>query len=277
MSLCEVPGCGRPVADAPVCGTCADQAAEALRAVAGDGRLQGLDADLEVTFTRQARIGDGGRRGSVTPLPWHPGAAESIAEVRAVLVGWCRVLHGDHPDADGAWPADTLADMAVWLCARVEALRHHPGGSEAIGEIVDVVARAVRVVDRPPERWYAGVCGAPAEGGHCEVDLYARADAAMIACPVCGTQWDVAERRRWLLDLAEDVLAYPVMIAQALSNLGTPVTPVMITRWVQAGRLIDHGRDGAGHRLYRLGDVIDLAHEHARRQNDRRAGRSAVP
>lgn len=274
-TLCD---CGRPVQDAYACGACAGQLEDALRTITGhqgrDTWAHGLGIDLDIALMRLSRLGGTGGRTGAVPLLYDPRASTARAALRNTLVGWVRVADeasGPHGANEGL-PADTLTAMAAWLLRRVELLRHHEAAGEAVRDITKAVEHATKIVDRPPERWYAGICGADLrDHDWCHEDLYAPVKAAVIQCPACGNTWDVRERRDWLLRQAEDVLAYPVLIAQSLSALGTPVTPTMITRWVQGGRLVEHGRDAAGRALYRLGDVITLAHEHAQRQAVRTA------
>lgn len=274
-SLCD---CGRPVQDAFCCGACAGQLEDALRTITGyqgrDTWAHGLDVDLDVALMRLSKIGGGGKRTGDAPLLYDPRASTAAAALRTTLVGWVRVAHESSGayGASEALPADTLSAKAGWLLERVERLRHHEAAGEAVRDITGAVQHALRIVDRPPERWYAGICGADlADHDWCHEDLYARVGAVLVQCPACAAVWDVAERRAWLLKQAEDVLAHAALIAQSLSALGTPVTKVMITRWVADGRLLDRGTDATERKLYRLGDVIDLAHEHAQRQAVRTA------
>lgn len=276
-SLCD---CGRPVQDAHACGACAGQLEDALRQITGwrtaTGHVHGLDVDLDVALMRLSRLGGTGGRTGAVPLLYDPRASTAAAALRTALVGWVRVAHessGAH-GASEALPADTLSAMAGWLLGRVERLRHLEAAGECVRDITGAVQHALRIVDRPPDRWYAGMCGAPIDGEvitWCQYDLYAPVGTAVIQCPGCRALWDVQPRRDWLLRQAEDVLAHAALIAQSLSALGTPVTKVMITRWVLDGRLLDHGTDATERKLYRLGDVIDLAHEHAQRQAVRTA------
>lgn len=274
-SLCD---CGRPVQDAFCCGACAGQLEDALRTITGhQGQhtwVTPIGEDLDIALMRLSKIGGGGKRTGAVPLLYDPRASTAAAALRTALVGWVRVAHessGAH-GASEALPADTLSAMAQWLLERVERLRHHEAAGEAVRDITGAVQHALRIVDRPPERWYAGICGADmADHDWCHEDLYAPVKAAVIQCPACRAVWDVKERRTWLLRQAEDVLAHAALIAQALSALGTLATPVMISRWVSDGRLPDHGTDAAGRKLYRVGDVQTLAYEHAQRQAVRTA------
>lgn len=248
--------CTRPVPDnAYVCTPCALRLEQAL------GDVPAIADELETTITRQARItaGDGRRPTGDRPLPYHQTAAIVRDALHNTLATWIRVI-ADHPDVHDGLPADTLAAMARWLLRHVEWLRHHEAGPEAVDEITAAIAEAWRVIDQPPDRWYAGPCGNADEatGGPCPQDLYARPGAARVRCRACGTVYDVRERREWLLATAEDVLAHAVLISQALSRLDQPVTPERIRQWAHRGRLVAHGVDAQGRPLYRVGDVLDL-------------------
>lgn len=87
-TLCAVDGCGRPVRDSTVCGACLGQLETAL------GDVSALATELDVTITRQARIGggDGGRKSRETPLLFHYRASEDAAVLRNTLASWVRVL-----------------------------------------------------------------------------------------------------------------------------------------------------------------------------------------
>lgn len=278
-TLCD---CGRPVADAYACDDCAWRLKQALGQIIGwdgpVGRVHGLDVDLEIALMRLSKIGGGGKRTGTMPLMYDPRASLAHAALRSTLVGWVRVAHeayGAH-GASEAFPADTLPGMARWLLARVERIRHHEAAGEAVRDITGAVDHALRIVDRPADRWYAGICGAnAADHDWCHQDLYAAVGAAVIQCPACRSTWDVKARRDWLLRQAEDQLAHAALIAQALSALGTLATPVMISRWISEKQLQAKGIDTAGRKLYRVGDVQTLAYEHAKRQAAREEQRKA--
>jgi len=131
------------------------------------------------------------------------------------------------------------------------ALGRHDIGPDAVDEITDAVADCRRVIDRAPERWYAGPC-------ECGADLYAKRRTGIVTCRECGHEYDVEARREWLLAEAEDRLANAATIARAVSWLGAePLTSATVRKWAQRGRLLAKGHDGRGP-LYRIGDAIDL-------------------
>ncbi|WUI02091.1 DUF1922 domain-containing protein [Spirillospora sp. NBC_00431] len=257
---CPCVGCDRPApGDQTICGACEAELSRALDAVPEVAR------DLDVTLSRQTSRTGGGWT-SVVPLPFDARASEVGWVLRSALAGWVRQLQETQAED---WPADTPQAMAGWLSARLERLVRHPAAEEAHGEIVTAVAAAQRAVDLFPDRWYAGVCAAPLDGGgRCQRDLYAKPKAATVTCPECGHRWDVPERRTWLLGMAEDVLATATEIARAVTTLGQPVTPEAIRGYVHRKQLVAHGSRLVGTRetpVYRLGDVLDILARRAER------------
>jgi hypothetical protein len=254
-------GCGRPCRDATICTTCAYRLDDAIAEICGD---QGLGTELDVAFSKQARIvRPAPKRGLLAdvderqypgtlrpqPLPYDERAADAAEQLHAVLGGWARVIV-DETGAD--LPADTVTAIATWLRPRVGWLRHHPAGQEAHDEITAAVRAARSAVDRPAERIYAGPCD------QCSEDLYGRAGGRIVECGGCDAVYEIEARRAWLLQSAEDVLATATEIARALTRLGQPVTAAQIRGYAHRGRIVSHGKDRLGHPRYRLGAVIDV-------------------
>lgn len=257
MTTCR---CGRETRDdAYVCEACADSLAKAL------GDVPWLNDELEVTITRQRAIPtEGGSRSTETPLPWHDAAAEVRRTLHGLLATWVRFCAEDqvrHQAATDRLPEDNLPSMSRWLLWRVDGLALHDIGPEAVDEITDAVAACHRVIDRRPDRWYAGPCTAEDEsgGGECGTDLYALRSTGIVECRKCETAYDVAERRKWLLAEAEDRLAPAAEIARAVSWLGAlPLTADRVRQWAARDRLVAKSHDARGRALYRIGDAIDL-------------------
>ncbi|MFF4779423.1 hypothetical protein ACFY05_42070 [Microtetraspora fusca] len=277
-------GCGRPVTDnATVCCSCGAELHQELVELVHD---DGLADELDAALARQASLGTAGGRSSETPLPYGEAAAEATSVLRNTLTGWVRILDDDgrligpscppagaknerpacaHPSCQliivRAFPDDTLPAMASWLAARIDAIRHHPAGAEAVDELLAAVRQARQAIDRPADRVYCGPCGAKQDdGSRCMIDLYARPDTGVVQCR-CGAVWDVWLRRDWLLAEVEDVLGTATEIARAVTGLGHEVTPERIWQWAHRGRLIVRGAVRRGARelpVYRVGDVLDL-------------------
>lgn len=275
--------CGNPVADsAYLCIRCSKKLWKALTEVPD------VLNDLETTRTRQSRIGSSNvgvtSRSASKPLPWDQKAREAYFVLRSVLVFRARIvlraagprLHGPacqdcvHLSCaarrNGDGPADNLHAVARWLRdSHLEWFRHHQDAPDFLDELSDALRNARRVIDRAPDTWYAGTCGhsEPAvEGGSvvCSQELYGKDGEHEVRCPTCTTVYVAAERRAWLLTKAEDQLATTSVLSGAVSRLGHPVTPLMIDGYVRRGRLMPHGVNQHGHRLFRVGDLLDLLH-----------------
>ncbi len=261
--------CGRPVQDAIICQGCSDRLERAL------GDIPALVHDLEITRSRQSRTGGQGIgivvRGAERPLPWDQRAAEATDVLRSTLVGWVRVaLNEAHPRPATA-PLGLLPHMARFLLALMPWLRQHPTADQAVDELTHAVSNAQHVIDRAPDRVYAGPCreewDAESEGGRgafcCTASLYARPGHGVVLCPNCPAEHDVGARRDWLLAMAEDQLATATHLSAALSRLGYVLAPGTIRAWASKGRLVAHGTNERGHPLYRVGDVRELTVQQA--------------
>lgn len=250
--------CTRPAGDANLCKTCGRDFVKAL------AEIPFLVRQLEIVTTRQARHStpnDGGRS-TVTPLPFHSAASDTRIKLQAALEGAARKLIRDtcptSPRAD---------DVSAWLALHVNEIRHHHEAHALVRKIMDPTTKAWTLIDRPADRWYAGRCNAVIDGAECGRELYAQAWAAIVECSACHWQHDVAARREWLLDAAEDQLANAATAARAVTWLSeTPVTPHRIAMWVKRKRLHAKAHEPYGSAtdpertrpLYRIGDVLDL-------------------
>ena len=141
------------------------------------------------------------------------------------------------------------------------------------------MAKARTVVDRRPDRVYVGPCNgagftvrkadAPDQG--CGFELFAKADAANVACQRCGTVYDVALRRQWMLEASEDYLLTLTEMTRALPGItgGLSVKESTLKTWRSREQLVAKGKRIVGDRVvetYRVGDVIELATRSATRK-----------
>lgn len=254
--------CTRPVSDATLCRHCTDTLAKAL------GDVTALMAEIPTTHARLSRTGgdNGGRRSAERPLPWDERASEAAAVLDSTLTAWVHALG----PVDWPWTPQT---KAVWLLAHLEQLRQHPDAADALDEISAAVREVTRVIDRPAERWFAGTCGADTDAGACREGLYVRPGATQLRCRGCGSQWDVAERREWLLAALDDTLATAGDILRGLPSIaGVDIRSGTLRQWRNREQLQAHGVDMMGRELYRVGDVLDLARRAAARNATRRVG-----
>jgi hypothetical protein len=252
-TLCAA--CGRPCPDGYACSRCAEMTGRDLAAVPG------LGVELDVTLTRQDRIGEpggsGGRR-AVEPLPYSTAASAVGWTLTNTVTTWCRHVMEQRGEAVGApQPGPGAANAARWLLGHVEWLRHRPEAAEAFEEIQYAVAQARIVIDQRTPRWYAGPCGA---------DLYGLPGAEVIRCRECGTEFDAEARREWLLAAADDTLAHAELIGRAAAALGVEISPADVRWYAASGQIVAHGVSRAGSALYRFGDVLEVARNIAARK-----------
>lgn len=221
-------------------------------------------ADI-LTIEDRARISQSDAEASVhiQSLPYDPGVSNVADHLRATLVSWAKLVVEDR---GLPWPADTLADMSAMLLGQVEWLRHQPFGGEAVTDIRQAAWRGWAVCDQPVERVYAGPCDRKGEHGDtpCLEELYVPLGASEAECR-CGLVWNVADRRSWLLESAEGMLVTAADLSRFLTVYGEPVKVDRIKKWAQRGQLQQHGRDGRGHPLYRVGEATRLLVEMTRR------------
>jgi hypothetical protein len=257
MSTCR---CGRPTRDeAYVCDDCTRSLSVVL------AEVPWLEVELETSMTRAKGVDyrtKGGTQATETPSPVSWAVSEARDHLKALLVTWvlfCDAERVRSQSPDRGLPRDTLTAVSRWLMWRVDGLALLETGADAVDEITSAAAHCRRLIDRPADRMYAGRCGSVDEDTTCQVDLYAKVGARLLVCRSCGTEWNVADRREWLLKEAEEVLATAVEISRAVSWLGAePLTADRVRQWAARERLLVRGHDRYGKALYRVGDVIDL-------------------
>lgn len=258
------PRCARPTGSpvATVCRVCLAELGTALH------DAPAWAEQLELTVGRQGVAGDPVRRSSATaPLPFDADASlvlERLCWTVIARAGW-------HSRQDDQAPS-SFRRACAWLRARLERVEVSDDGPLTVSSIVAVLEAAQRACDpRRPELLYLGPCDVELEHGPCGVPLTALPGASWASCAGCGATYDVPRRRAELLRAAEDVLAPAADLARALTRLSAPVTPERIRTWQTRGRLAVKGREpvrgrtGTGAPLYRVGDVLDLLAQDARR------------
>jgi hypothetical protein len=268
VSICDriMPGSAR------ICGACSSELRRELAAVPG------LWTDLDLAISRQTRLTSAsvGGRSPEKPLPWNERASEAADHLAALLIGWARVLVASvhtiqgptcgsclHPSCLYAQlsyePHHHPAAVSPWLHRHAGALIAHPAGPDAVEEILTAVRNARHAVDTPPrDLVYAGPCS------RCDGGLYAKPGAATVACRWCvddegkPLRYEVAARRKWMLDSLNDLELPAPLIARALTSLVRPIKPALIHTWVSRQRLTPAGLDDLDRMVFRVGDVVDL-------------------
>jgi hypothetical protein len=299
--------CGRPTAGAWLCERCVKTLEVAV------ANIGVYHADLDTLRTKRERYGSGaatkGSIGKAQPLGMDArfGKAQIGSEVdydtRNTVVAWVRTIMEEQPQIIGPYcrsaclhvscgvifrrryPADTIQSMTAYLLRQRRWIVGQRWCEDMLDELLDVEQRLARLIDRPPDRWYAGKCSAPIgeDGDLCPAELYAVNEKGSILCHTCGERHDVAQRRDFLLDEAREVHVTATEAASALLAWtdydGSETKLVdLIRRWRDRERLDVADVTsllGKDRHLYRLGDIQDLLVEHAQRQQAKRMGRSA--
>lgn len=182
---------------------------------------------------------------------------------------WRRREPTARPGRDGQPTVSTRA-ACVYLTRMIRHIASAEWAGELFDEMLHVEAELRRLVDNPPERWYAGPCTVGQDdlnyAALCGTDLYASIERDAVTCPDCGTQYDIAQRRDWLLAAAEDRLETAQNLAHALILLAGIKTDERrlanrIRQWSARGRIAVRDTVLEGNKLrprYRLGDALDL-------------------
>lgn len=253
LRLCT---CSKPTReDSYMCADCKDALWRAL------GNVPALVDELEVSLTKQTRFTtqtSSARVSTAPPLPYDPAASRTLDTLHTQLTKLtqlCIKRNIESRDYQQRTPGETSVSMSAWLMWRVDALAAQPDIDSA-QQLVRVVQKAEYVIDRPPERTYAGPCD------DCGRDLYAEHSKQTVICHHCGISYDLAARRQWLLRVVNDRLATATEIARALTSLELPVTAERIRQWKHRERIDVVSHDRLGRPLFRVGDIVELLHEH---------------
>ncbi|MCW2902286.1 MAG: hypothetical protein JWO67_4551 [Streptosporangiaceae bacterium] len=243
------------------CPLCGCEQAEGLLCHAETTKLERELADvhaivgeLDITLSKQARIGSGGKGGLARErMPIHTGAMQVHDDLQNTLTTWIRDI------TDDTWRpgigVDATTAAAGHLLLEITAIRKHPAVTEMVDEITDAIRQARRVIDRPADRIFVGPCYAEFEGVTCTEDLYARPGAGEVRCKTCGVTHAVAERRSWLLEQARDRLFTVREAAQMMGDVGgITVTEDRIRGYLRRNRIAYRPETT----MIRLGDLLTV-------------------
>jgi hypothetical protein len=115
------------------------------------------------------------------------------------------------------------------------------------------VDNALRVIDIPLDRAYAGPCD------ECGSDVYATPGSLAAVCKVCAAFVDIAARQRRLLERMVFLTATADKAACLLAAVGVSVSGARIRMWHKRKKLPHVGVTAKGARKFRLGDIISVA------------------
>lgn len=254
MNECK---CGRPTRDdAYVCETDLDDFAKVL------GDVTWLDDELETSITKAHGVDYSAATvsGNETPMIFNVAASEARDGLRhelALLVRFCSEEGVRASDPSDNLPDDNIIAMSRWLLWRVDGLAFNDMADEFITAVTSAVVKCERIIDRPPERKYAGPCS------ECKRDLYHRPGVQEVSCAGCGTRWNLAEVEAWMRGQVEEHMEGKLVTVQEgatlLNRLGIETPVRAIYAWAADGRLAETGIDAKKRRLYRWDDLVPLA------------------
>lgn len=290
------PVCDNPQDQGLACHSCVLRLEQELATV------RDLMAELDVSISKQARIGNAGAPGLARERsPINVGAMLAADDLTNTLTTWARDVSGKrwsshvtrlriYRDPESrrqgplcfgfCWhescndmetfenlPTPPAAVQAVeYLTEAIDPIRRHPAVSELHDEIIDAIRTARRAIDRPQDRVYLGQCMVVSEDEvTCLADVYARPNANTTTCKTCGVTHEVAERRAWLLQQAADRLFTVKEAAQMMGDVGhVRVTESRIRGYIHRQRLAYHPI-GTGKGI-RLGDLLAVVIDEGERK-----------
>ena len=267
--MAECTACSRPAPDATICRSCTDATATHLR------QIPWLYQQLEITLTRQTRIGDRhGARSRETPLMYDPRASVDLETMRTDLALWAREV-ADHRGVIIDEPV-TPHGLSRWLLRWNGAAAQHPQAADYADQIAAMVRAATRTIDRAPDMRCLGPCDIDG----CEAWLYVGMYSPIVTCPnpECGAEYRVEERRAWLLEQSVDQLRTAAQLSRELPWIaGITIDRKRINQWNSRGRLTRYlpGPDDPRSPRFRVGEVIDLARGEATERAARGASGAA--
>lgn len=193
-------------------------------------------------------------------------------------------LHKSCATVRRAMPPDgSVTGGCRYLLRNSDVVRSMEGAQAALADMLGLERRLARIVDRPPDQWYAGVCSEPLDGGDdgviCEQELYALAREGEVRCPGCGAVHQIGDRRAFLLAAAEDYELTAAEAARAVVALGdydgtSGQLAARIRKWAERSQIASMRHDWSDplrpRPLYRIGAILDLLADDAGRREGRR-------
>lgn len=221
--------------------------------------LPALLEDLDVTLTMQAKTGGTGAGGISLKErnAFNVGASEVMALFHSLLSRICNTIDKDLGRyeylADVKLMARKALPHAGWLADNTDA-------DTIVVELVHLIGEALRIIDRPENKVFAGICPTDTGSGKCDAAVYAVKGNPNATCRKCGSTWDVSDWRRRAVDAALMHHGTPAQISRALSDdiTGEALPQGTIRQWVHRGKLTPVGADVLGRPVYQIRKVRNL-------------------
>lgn len=226
--------------------------------------------ELETTLTRQARFvrqsDSGMARSATTPLPWDERAAQVTKLLDRRVHHWAievSLLNREDPRdplSVQLQGSGGVVEVSRWLWRNLSTLRIHEQAGRAYDELRDVCQQAHETVDRPPDLVTYGMCGAELPNRViCHEYLYGAPNQLTLECRRCHTQFQLKERRDWMLAYVSNMMGTTGEIATYLTASGMGITPDAVRALIRRHPrdIPKRGDNAEGHALYRFSNVID--------------------
>lgn len=201
---------------------------------------------LGESVLRQDRLtgGGAGRAPLIPPLPVNLDASVALHRLEDAVRAFT--------DAPSTYSLPVCARMAVlYLPSLLGFTQIVP----LVNEVHAAVGAGRRLVDRPGPKVYTGPCGAVVDDVECFEELWAGEGDVQIHCRVCGTTWNIQDRRDTALAAIGDQVTTAEHLSRALTNLDVHITRHDIRNWWGKG-LITRCLDEHGRSFYRVGQVL---------------------
>lgn len=258
------PTCGGQSRDWSLCRACANTLLSELRALPDVMRdLQDKRVGRTVMPAPANMVSDP----EEAPVPFSDQARRVHDLIVSTVGSWIRALTQDAADLDDLGP--TMPSWCSWLAQRIDRIRYHEAAGQIADDIGGCIKRARAAVDLPPELRLVQRCEVCGHG------IFAGPEDKTVVCVHCKRanveplpEIDVEQARSRLDGMVEHQWATASKCALVLAAYGMPVRADTIQNWARperGGRLKVRGVDGAGRRLYRVGDVADLVRAATRR------------
>lgn len=223
MNTCD---CSRPTQNV-LCDTCTNELARALH------RVPGLLKELSTTAARLDAVKVGTSIESKTVSTTVP----------------------DPVNFSAITCADQLRrHVSYWVANDAEKIATAQWASQFKNGLDRLIAKAMTIIDREPERQHLGAC--PTEG--CGEPMNPVKGEYEHHCNVCGETTVIAEHQGKKLGAAWSVTARPSQLVPVLKALGVRVSAQKVKDWVRSGKLEAAGESG-GYPTYKVSDVYDVA------------------
>jgi hypothetical protein len=265
-TICQVATCDRPSDDWIVCRVCAALFEQVL------AEMPWMLDELDTVITQQTRYTtESSGKSADTPMMFNVKASDMRGKLVTELDTAARMVADSngwklsHTDAAGA---------SRWLMRSLTAIRLHEAGALIVDGIMATNAGCLWVIDRPAAKQYLGDCpqthGEAALIEKCQGRIYGRQGKDRASCDTCGTEWEAALLREFLLKQLDDRLCTASEIAHLSTYLGLLAgreqVRKRINQWHTRGLIVSH--ETKPDAMFRFGEVyVMLAQDDTARRS----------